>query len=150
MTIFSVLKQEHRNLNKYLDELQSSLTKTTEQPRDLLFQNFKQTLLAHAEAERKSLYDRLCDEPATSQVIKQAQYQYDAVEALLHELEVLSPRQVQWSQKLAQLRGQLDDHVRAEEAVIFPRAKAILEKREQQDIAEEFRDHKLFMLEACV
>ena len=146
MTIFSVLKQEHRNVNKIFSELQDLREDSEKTPKEW-FMLLKQELLSHAEAEHKSLYDRLIDEPATHDVVTRSENEHETVERLLKELEATDMSDVAWMQKLAALKYQVDNHVQVEENLIFPRAKAILEKNEQKEIAEEFRDRKYYLLE---
>jgi hemerythrin superfamily protein len=146
MTIFSVLKQEHRNIHKIFSELQEPRD-DSEKTREEWFKLLKQELLSHAEAEHTSLYDRLLAEPATEHVVKRSDKEHETVRLLLDELEATDMFEPAWDRQLARLRHQVDNHVREEENVIFPRAKAILEKNEQQEIAEDFRDRKFYLLE---
>ncbi len=146
MTIFSVLKQEHRNVNKIFSELQD-MREDSERTPQAWFVLLKQELLSHAEAEHKSLYDRLIDEPATHDVVVSSETEHETVERLLLELEALDMNNPTWMQKLAVLKDHVDDHVHEEENIIFPRAKAILEKNEQEEIAEDYQDRKYYLLE---
>lgn len=146
MTIFSVLKQEHRNVNKIFAELQDMREDSGRTPQEW-FTLLKQELLAHAQAEHKSLYDRLIDEPATHDVVVRSENEHQMVEKLLQELDDIEMNDPRWMQKLAALKHQVDNHVHEEENIIFPRAKAILEKTEQEEIAEDFRDRKYYLLE---
>src|SRR5689334_6879708 len=110
MTIFSVLKQEHRNLNKIFSELlepQDDSDKTPQEWLGLL----KQELLSHALAEHKSLYDRLIDEPATHDVVMRSENEHHMVERLLQELETTELGSSRWQQILADLKHQVDNHV---------------------------------------
>ncbi len=147
MTIFSVLKQEHRNVNKIFSELQDMREDSEKTPQEW-FVLLKQEILSHAVAEHKSLYDRLIDEPATHDVVVRSEREHETVERLLQELEITPMNNPSWMQKLASLKYEVDNHVHEEENVIFPRAKAILEKNEQTEIAEEFRDRKFYLLES--
>jgi len=146
MTIFSVLKQEHRNVNKIFSELQDMREDSEKTPQEW-FALLKKELLSHAEAEHKSLYDRLIDEPATHDVVLRSENEHQIVERLLQELEALDMNNPAWMPKLAVLKGQVDIHVHEEENIIFPRAKAILEKNEQEEIAVDFRDRKYYLLD---
>jgi hemerythrin superfamily protein len=146
MTIFSVLKQEHRNINKIFSELEEPRD-DSEKTREEWFRLLRQELLSHAEAEHTSLYDRLLAEPATENVVKRSENEHDRVKGLLDDLEATDMLDAAWGRKLASLRHQVENHVREEEQIIFPRAKAILEKTEQQEIAEDFRDRKFYLLE---
>jgi hypothetical protein len=131
MTIFSILKQEHAQAS----------------PLDA-FTLLKQELLAHAEAEKKSLYDRLIDEPATHQVVMQSIHGHDQMISILREIEATPTSDASWFQKLAALRYYHDIHVQETEGVIFQRGKAILHKHEQKDIADDFRDRKFSFMQA--
>ncbi len=146
MTIFSVLKQEHRNINKLFADLIEP-PEDGDKTRAETFQLLKQELLSHAEAERKSLYDRLADEPATHDMIMKSEDEHQDVAAILLDMEAMPNDDPHWVPKLIALKAHVDDHVVEEEKVIFPRAKAILEKTEQLEIAEDFRDRKYFLLE---
>lgn len=145
MTIFSVLKQEHRNINKIFSELQDLHEDSEKTPQEW-FALLKQELFAHALAEHKSLYDRLIDEPATHDVIVRSENEHQTVQRLIQQLESTDMGNSRWMQILAELKHQVDNHVHEEENIIFPRAKAILEKNEQKEIAEDYRDRKYSLL----
>ena len=146
MTIFSVLKQEHRNMDKLFADLMDP-PEDSDKTRGELFQLLKQELIAHAQAEHQSLYDRLVDEPATHDMIVKSEDEHAEVADILADMEAMPDTDPHWVPKLVALKAHVDDHVAEEEKVIFPRAKAILEKNEQLEIAEDFRDRKYFLLE---
>src|SRR5690349_24991291 len=102
MTIFSVLKQEHRNLNKLFSELQEPRDESEKTPAEW-FALLKQELLSHAEAEHKSLYDRLIDEPATHDVVLRSEGEHALVEGILAELEATPMSSAGWLRALAGL-----------------------------------------------
>ena len=146
MTIFSVIKQEHRQLSKLFTELQDR--SDDDRSSEAVFTSLKKELLAHVEVEKRSLYDRLVDEPATHEVVMRSIHGHDQMIGMLRELEATPMIDASWLQKLAALRYYHDKHVQETEGIIFPRGKAILEKHEQKDIADDFRDRKFSFLQA--
>lgn len=145
MTIFSLLKQEHRSVNKLFADLES-LDRTATLERQLTFTELKQELLAHAKAEHVSLYDRLIDEPATHEVVVRSHHEHQRIEQLLSDMSHVATDSEEFGQWLVLLKTHVNRHVQEEENVIFPRAKAILEKVEQKEIALDFQDRKYALL----
>ena len=146
MTIFSLLKQEHRSVNKLFAELES-LDDAAVMERQTVFSKLKQELLAHARAEHVSLYDRLIDEPATHEAIVRSHHEHQRIERLLEDMSHVSPDSDEFAQWLVLLKTHVNRHIEDEESIIFPRAKAILEKVEQKEIALDFQDRKFALLD---
>lgn len=128
MTIYDVLKRDHRQIRELTRRLQNS-SKSTYLRHDLL-EELRTTLLAHSRAEEKVLYDTLKEIAGTDDLALESYEEHSVNEALLRELELVNPADERWQAKLHVFIENLEHHVVEEENETFASARQVLAPEE--------------------
>lgn len=141
--IFEQLTTDHREV----DDLMNRIEKAQDEEECMrLFAQVRTALLAHSQAEDEVLYARLEEGEDTEEMIAHAREEHQQVEDLLEELGEIEDDDV-WMERFEELKGAVQDHVKEEESELFPKAKKILDREVQMQLATEFEDIKQDELE---
>ncbi len=141
MNIFSILKAEHDEVKALLEKAEDT-TMRAEQTRKELFEKIYEALMLHAKAEQRSLYDRLDQDKEFHELLLEAEEEHHLVERSLNEIEGTHSDDERWKAKITVLKEILEHHVKEEEEEMFPRAKKLLSKEEQETLGELFMQEK--------
>lgn len=134
MLIFDALKQDH-------DEVKELLAKAAEtggqKTRQRLFEKIRKALLAHAMAEQQTFYRALLDHEETADETMEAEVEHEIVTRLLEDMGATEDPE-RWQAKCTVLKELVEHHIKEEEKEIFKAARKVLDKQQQQELAEEF------------
>jgi hemerythrin superfamily protein len=126
MTIFEMLKKDHRAAEKLLLLLDKTVRESKQRREGYL--NKLETIMAlHSKAEEDIFYAALKDKPETQELVHRAMEVHQSIERLLGELHQLLPHDQAWETQVASLKTNILKHIRDEEYELFPRAKALLD-----------------------
>lgn len=137
MSIYDILKSEHRTLTQLIEQAQEAAG--AEQ--DELIEQLLELLTAHAAAEEDVLYDRLADNKTIAEKIGEAREEHLAVARLMHDLMGnLEDEEV--DAKLKVLGEQLEHHIEEEEDELFTSAERVIDDEVAEAMGGEFLARK--------
>lgn len=140
-SIYERLKQDHRVVEKILQEMVESEESDT-QRRGELVDRLKQELLAHAHAEEKLLYTELERHKESHDLALEAEEEHHAAEVLLKELAQTDPGHEHWKAKATVLKELIHHHIEEEEDEMFSKAHDVLDAGQEKQLAEGFEEQK--------
>lgn len=109
MNAVDVLRHQHRKIVRVLSEFQTVATQ-----RSPAFDNIRNQLMAHAEAEQQVFYPAL--EQWASDEVEEAIEEHRTLEEILVEMIAIDMDAFDFSRKLRQLMTRVQDHIGDEEA----------------------------------
>jgi len=136
--IFEQLTRDHRDVAILIKKIEKA---DDEETCMRLFAQVRTALLAHGQAEDEVLYAQLEDEAETEEMIAQARDQHQEVEDLLEELGEIEDG-YEWMERFDELKSSVEEHVKEEESELFPRARKLLDREVQLQLAATFEDIK--------
>jgi hemerythrin superfamily protein len=141
MNAFTLLKQDHETVAGLLEKID----KTTERglkTREDLFSRLKTELDIHAKIEEEIFYPALEGEEETRDITLEAFEEHRLVKQLLAELESMPKDDEQWTAKFTVLKENVEHHVEEEEGEMFPKARKVLSKEEQETLGARLEEAK--------
>lgn len=118
MDIVTVLKADHRNVEQFFSQIESSSDRALK-TKERLFLEIKKELTIHMMAEEKILYPRMLDIPELRKAAFEANEEHRLVKQLLDETSELVCGSEQWNAKLKVIKDLVRHHVQEEEGEIF-------------------------------
>ena len=144
MDVTTVLKTDHRKVDALFEQIESASERAGKTKRKL-FQQIKQELTVHAEAEEKLVYPRLEEGRESRHIALESYEEHRLVKQLLAEIDALSGDSEDaggWDAKVKVLIDMVRHHVKEEEGEMFPKLKAALERDELRQLGEEVEAFK--------
>ena len=139
MDIYSLLRDEHRQVLALFDEIEQSVEP---HERERLFERLKKEILTHKEAEERTFYAALSLLPDLVDRIEEAMEEHADQQELLEELDGLDVEDEDFAVQLNELREELQHHINEEETEIFSRAQQHLNEAQARKIAKEMLAEK--------
>lgn len=133
MEMLRLLATEHQQIDRLLKQLQAARESAE---RRWLFIELKHRLKIHARLEEEIFYPALRDDRELDHRIEESMARHEAMRALLAQMEETVPGSSRWVESLRELISKLEQHVREEESEFFPKARASLTPRLQEDLFE--------------
>lgn len=146
MTIYSLLIDDHKKVEKLFKEIES-LKKANEEKKESkeiekLFNSIFMELKIHRKAEEKEFYNFLANTKEMQSLILECKEEHSIFDKLLEELKEGSQYNAKWFAKLHELKEIVEHHVSEEEGKLFQKAKKILNKDDEKEIGENFLKSK--------
>lgn len=138
--IYKLLKQDHDNHREILKKIADTSGDTEE--RRTLFQQFKNEVTAHANAEEQALYSEMLDHPALQGEGRHSVAEHKEIDDFLEELTEMEFSNPHWLQKFADMRHRYEHHIEEEEEEIFKSAKDMLAAQNEDTLGEKFTKAK--------
>ncbi|WII70734.1 hemerythrin domain-containing protein [Bdellovibrio sp. 22V] len=139
MTIYELLKKDHREVKDLFEEINSSLEDEDFREVENLFNTLKVNLASHAKAEEEVFYRplRLVSKDFKGEELTwEGEQEHHVVALLLNELSRISFEDEEWKAKIKVLSELVDHHVAEEEGEIFSKAKKVFSSDEAETIAQ--------------
>jgi hemerythrin superfamily protein len=141
MNVFTLLKQDHQTVADLLDKIDKTTERGTK-TREELFARVKSELDVHAQVEEKIFYPALENADETRDITLEAYEEHRLVKQLLAELEQMPKDDEQWTAKFTVLKENVEHHVEEEEGELFPKAKKVLGKEDQETLGSRLEQAK--------
>ncbi|HQU83824.1 MAG TPA: hemerythrin domain-containing protein [Pyrinomonadaceae bacterium] len=119
MEITTLLKEDHREVENLIAQLESGADKDT-------FLKLKSSLELHTQIEESIYYPALEDKSETDDLITDAYQEHDEVDELLEEMSGTDIESDEFQTLLQQLKDSINHHVKEEENELFPKSEEIL------------------------
>ena len=141
MNAFELLKADHDKVGKLLDQIDETTERGTKTREDL-FTKVKTELDIHAQIEETIFYPALEEADETRDITLEAYEEHRLVKQLLSELESMSKDSEEWTAKFSVLKENVEHHVEEEEGELFPKAKKVLSKSDQETLGTRLEEAK--------
>jgi len=128
-----MLKDDHKNVKGLLNE-------TLENDDPSKFPKIRRELEAHMLGEEKYLYPAIRKDETF--LVLEGYEEHELGKKLLYELDKLDKKDEHWMPKIKVLQDIIEHHIDEEEKEIFPKAKEILSKEQEQQIMGQIRREK--------
>lgn len=131
---FALLIEDHRLIQKTLREMEACPT-SSHMTRGRLFLRLKRTLGKHAMAEEDVVYPMLQTQAGARDQARQLYEEHGDIKVHLFEIEVLMKQGEDWGERVQSLRNIIEEHIREEEEVEFPRLRQALDQTRSREIS---------------
>jgi iron-sulfur cluster repair protein YtfE (RIC family) len=142
LPVFQILKRDHREIAQLLQQIETVVGKETREVKNLLDQ-VNRALEAHTLVEEEVLYPLLTENESTESLALQAERAHDEMQDYLEELDELEPVHEEWQSIFGALKKCVEEHVREEENIIFPRMQQIFSDDYLKRAGEKIKEMKI-------
>lgn len=138
MSLFTLLKTEHREVERLLGQIQTML-KAGREDREVIdtFREMSEKLFAHAKAEESVVYSQLRERDETKKFAYEALEEHQIVVNLLAKLQASDVVTDQWRGRFKILMEAVVHHVEEEESTAFPLMRKAFSREELEKMAED-------------
>lgn len=131
---FALLIEDHRLIQSTLRAMENCPAGATA-TKGKLFLRLKRTLGKHAMAEEDVVYPMLQTRAGAREQSRQLYEEHGDIKVHLFEIEVLLMQGSDWGERVRSLRHIVDEHIREEEEVEFPRLRHALDGTRRRQIS---------------
>ena len=122
MTIFEILKSDHKKVDLLLKQIEKTTLTQTEK-REALFSKLQDEFSLHAKSEEKAVYTPLKMNAKSHKIVMEAYEEHGLVEHLFNQLSGMSAGEDTWLAKMTVLAELVRNHVEEEETILFKKMK---------------------------
>lgn len=133
--IISAIKEDHKNLKKFIKVLKKESVKKTEKQE--AFELFADLLKSHASSEEESLYQPCIDNKDVSFEAKEGFVEHGMATTLLESILHAGDTET-WEAEVKVLAESVEHHIQEEEADLLPHVKKAFPKDERMQMGKEF------------
>jgi hemerythrin-like domain-containing protein len=141
-TIYDLLKLEHKDVKKLFKQILDSDTF-----QDNIYMQASKALMIHLDAEEKVFYTKIVDNQESRMETLEGFEEHEVARKVMKDIDVSSDNDAKFA-KLKVLNEVVSQHVDEEESDIYKKAKRVLSKEQEQDIAKQFMNEKMAMMES--
>lgn len=135
MNIYALLKKDHDKVK----ELLASIEKKKDAS---LFQQLKNEIIVHNEAEEEALYEPLAAKAGKLKImVKAGHSEHDLVMKMLNQIEKIKDEE-EWQSLFAVIKKSIEAHINMEENELFDLAKKHFSSKEAEEIAKNMKELK--------
>jgi len=138
MDAFSLLKADHRKVEKLFSQLESA----SGQAKMRVFEQIKTELELHTHIEEKFFYPALEKPKQTHELTLEAYEEHDVVKKLLQQMSRAKSATEEWEAQGKVLQENVEHHVEEEENELFPKAEAALSEEDIETLGEQMEAEK--------
>jgi hemerythrin-like domain-containing protein len=138
MNIFEQIRQDHETQRALLDKLIE--TKGETQTRKDIYEQLKEHLKIHADAEERYFYKPLFGDDMTQDQARHSVAEHQEIDELLAKLDDTEMDSSSWLATAKTLKERVLHHLDEEEQEVFQMAGKALEKSEKKELAESYRE----------
>jgi hemerythrin superfamily protein len=141
MDLYQILMQDHRLTEQIFCDIEKT-TAAEVQRREQLFANLRSGLEAHNVVEETMFYLEIERLSAMRELAGDAFDEHAEIDAILQEVAELPTDKVEWSERIAELKIVVQEHVRKEEDRIFPAARNLLDDARAEELGRRIEEMK--------
>jgi hemerythrin-like domain-containing protein len=135
MNAITMLTQDHREVERMLDELEPT-TERAIKTRGELFGKLKAALTVHEAIEEEIFYPALRAHPKAKDIVLEAYEEHDVVDSIMGELETTPVDDETWGAKAKVMTENLRHHIEEEEGEMFKTARQVFDRAELEELGE--------------
>lgn len=136
MDALSLLRRDHEEVKRMLDELDDTTDRATK-TRERLFAELKTALTVHEQMEEAALYPALKQRAEDKEIVLEAYEEHGVVDMVLAELEATPVDDETWHAKFTVMRENLLHHIEEEEREMFAQAKDLFDRETLESLGAE-------------
>jgi len=142
MSIFNLIKDEHKRIDSLLRQLEET---GEDQPleREKLFEKLKESLSGFLKFEQKTVYEALKEREKARRLCLLGMEEHQLMSGILEELSLLSPAKETWTAKLQMLRDFFKVYRENEKEGLFKRMKKGLKNNDLKNMATALKNLSL-------
>ncbi|HEY2802418.1 MAG TPA: hemerythrin domain-containing protein [Actinomycetota bacterium] len=141
MNAIELLKQDHVNVKKLMEEIDST-TERGVKTREELFARFKREMTVHERIEEKIFYPRLTEQAKTKDIALEGYEEHHVVDMVMAELDDVPYDDEHWAAKFTVMKENVEHHIEEEEGEMFKLARQALESDELEELGERMESMK--------
>ncbi len=141
MNAITLLENDHRKVERLLDELEPT-TERAVKTRHELFGRVKAELTVHEVIEEEIFYPTLKQHPRAKEIVLEGYEEHDVVDTLMGELASLSVEDETWGPKCKVMIENIRHHIQEEEGEMFPKARQVFDRQELDDLGQQMETRK--------
>jgi len=145
MDALSLLKEDHENVKRMLERLDST-TERGVKTREELFTRLQRELEVHEAIEEEIFYPALKEHPRAKEIVLEAYEEHNVVDTIMSEIRSVPFDDERWGAKLTVMKENLEHHVEEEEGDMFKQARQVFEKAQLEDLGERMEMRKKELL----
>jgi hemerythrin superfamily protein len=139
MDAISLLKEDHRKVEKLFKEIEKAPPGNREQ----LFKEINKELTVHAELEEKLFYPQAREAKPTHELALEAGEEHKQVKIVLADLSKTDKKTDHWLAGVKVLSEDVQHHVKEEEEELFPKIKKdVLSEQQLNEIGQQMQKLK--------
>lgn len=139
-TIYDLLKLEHKDVKKLFKQIIDSDTFNP-----TIYDTASKALWVHLDAEEKVFYTKLVNNPESRPETLEGFEEHDVAKKVMKDIDASTENDVKFA-KLKVLAEVVGKHVDDEEGDIYKKARKVLSKEQERDIAKQFMTEKTTMM----
>lgn len=139
MNAFEILKRDHREVDALMAQLEKADGSASDKQ---TFETLRESLTVHAEAEETIVYPALEEFEETEAEAEHSYDEHAEVKALLAQMGELEPKSPEFQNLLAELKSNVQHHVKEEEGELFPKGEELLSDDELEEMGREIMEFK--------
>lgn len=139
MNIYTYLKKDHQKVATLFDEI---INTHSQKKRETLFNELKEELLLHAEAEHATFYKVLKSYPETKEIVQHADKEHAEVKEYLDKISGCSSVNAEWLVLVGELKHSVEHHVEEEESEMFKKARNVLDEEMEKNLVNDMKEYK--------
>jgi hypothetical protein len=141
MDAIQLLKTDHDNVKKLLNELESTTERAIKTRTDL-FQTIRTELTVHEIIEEDIFYPALKDHPKAKDIVLEAYEEHHVVDTLMGELGNLPVDDESWGAKAKVMQENIEHHIEEEEGEMFAKARQVFDRAELVELGARMAERK--------
>ena len=141
MNALDMLEEDHENVKKLLEDLDSTTERGVKTRQDL-FARIKKEMQVHETIEEEILYPALKDHPKAKEVVLEGYEEHHVVDQIMGELEKVPFDDETWGAKLSVMKENIEHHIEEEEDDMFPKAREIFDQGELEELGARMEERK--------
>ena len=142
MNAITMLTDDHRDVKRLLDELETT-TERGVKTRHELFERIKELLTVHETIEEEIFYPALREHPKTKEIALEGYEEHDVVDLIMGELATLPTDDQTWGPKAKVMTENLRHHIEEEEGDMFVKTRQVFDADELAELGERMEARKL-------
>ncbi|MCW3996858.1 MAG: hemerythrin domain-containing protein [Candidatus Bathyarchaeota archaeon] len=139
-TIYDLLKLEHKDVKKLFKQILDS-----ESFQSNIYNQASKSLAIHLDAEEKVFYTQLINNRESRSETIEGFEEHDVARKIMKDIDDSTDNDVKFA-KFKVLTEVVSQHVDDEEGDIYRKAKKVLSKEQEQEIAKQFMNEKMSMM----
>jgi hemerythrin-like domain-containing protein len=141
MNALTLLEQDHRKVERLLDELETT-TERGVKTRMELFGRIRDELTVHEVIEEEIFYPTLKEHPRAKDIVLEGYEEHDVVDRLMGELDQLPADDETWGPKAKVMIENIQHHIEEEEGEMFDKARQVFGRQQLEDLGEKMAARK--------
>jgi hemerythrin superfamily protein len=138
MNLFENIKYDHEVQRSLLDKLVD--TQGNSQEREKIYDELKNHLKTHADAEERYFYRPLFKHDATQDQARHSVAEHEEIDEILNTLDETAMDNPAWLHAAKELRHKVIHHLDEEEHDVFPMARKAINEDERSTLSESYRE----------